>query len=605
MKKTATALIFCIFCLALVLTGVALSAPAAVADEIKIYPDDTSSYAAYGKAIAYTTDDHEIVLSVEGASFTLTSAFEGTAKSIAMNGSHIFLISAEQTGNKENVSFTAYGYTLDPVCIKAGANALGLFDNVSDEDIRNNEYLVNEEVRNNMVMGGFDYVYVSGDYVYCMARAESPYPEGSSVSDCLFAGNLATKQCDEAVINMKDFSTSTDFVVADNATVYYNSGNKLYSTAAKKNNPESALVLDTLEIHSIAYANGLVYALSADGIYAIDVEQHKSKALLSETFDGDIRILKDGDVTYLLAQDKAGKCIRQYVCGGSSLESASLTYHNVFDGVIYENPSEFTLLKVGKTGAATDVYFSPKNHKIEYTLEEGDYVLALALQDGYYYVRNAEGKLGYVDEGKLTVFLEASSETDIGKYAQALTDGTAIYKYPYVSNDVVATVDIDDVIIVIDNVATDDGVQVWGWYKVCIVGEDNSLTYGYVQQKGYVSAYTNLKPPSFAQDATVSAGSLGGIINVYLLPDEESEVLGTLTDGDKVSLNQEKLDASSEWTKIVYNDMVGYVKTENLITEGITPLQITLIVVFAVVIVATAIVVILVVKKRNAQKFDY
>ena len=103
----------------------------------------------------------------------------------------------------------------------------------------------------------------------------------------------------------------------------------------------------------------------------------------------------------------------------------------------------------------------------------------------------------------------------------------------------------------------------------------------------------------------MSAGSLGGIINVYLLPDEESEILGTLTDGDKITLAQEKLDGDSEWTKIVYKDMVGYVKTANLISKGITPLQITLIVVFAVVIVATAIVIFLVVKKRNAQKFDY
>lgn len=599
MKKSAIVFTLCILCLTFALTAVLISAPTTSADEIKIYPDETSQYAAYGKAIAYTTNKNELVLATEGASFTLTNAYAGKSRSIAMNGNYIFILSVVQGESVETVSFTAYPYTLDPVSVAQGTNALSLFKNVRPEEIANNEFYVNAKDTNGLTMGGYDYLYISGNTIYCMASADSAYGE-SVAADCVFFGDLETLQWNKQGVSLKDFSASTDFVTVGE-TIYFNQDGKLSSTNTSTGT-QSNVQLDAIFIKSLAYANGIIYALSADGIYAINPAGFAYKKLIGDTFDGKIRILELDGVTYLLAQDIAGKNIKQYVCEGT-FDNAALIYYNVFDGIIYQNPSEYNLLKVGKIAADTNAYFSPKNLKVEYSLKAGDYVLALAAQDGFYYVRNEEGKVAYVRESDLSL-LEADTNADIGKYAQALHDGTNIYLYPYVSDEIVATVGIDELLIVVDNVASDNGTHVWGWYKICMVGEDGSLTYGYIQ-KEYASKYTNFKLPSFSTDATVSAESLGGIINVYLLPDEKSEVLGNLTDGDKITLAQEKLDTSSEWTKIVYKDMVGYVKTSNLITEGITPLQITLIVVFSVVIVATAIVVVLVVKKRKAQKFEY
>lgn len=604
MKKTVIAITLCLLVLATVLVA-AVNAPAAVADEIKIYTDETSSFAAYGEAIAYTTAKNEIVLSAESGSFTLANAYAGKSKSIAMNGNYIFLLSVIQGESAETVSFTAYPYTLNPVSVGSGQNALNLFvgsgGNVTAEEIAGNAFFVNEKTSNGLTMGGYDYLYVSGDIIYCMAAADTAYAEGTPAADCIFFGDLSTRQWNKQGATLKNFAGAEDFVVAGE-TVYFNSGNSLMKGDLTVGT-QSRVMTDTLKIRSITYADGVLYALSDDGIYAVNTADGSYKKLVDDSFDGSIRTLAGDGVTYVLAQSITGKYVKQYVCNGSSFESASLEYYNIFDGVVYLDPQTYDLLKVGKCAADTDAYRSPKNRKTEFSLEAGDYVLVLAKQDGYYYVRNADGMTAYVEESDLTL-LEASSETAVGKYAQSLHDNTSVYLYPYISDDIVATVNIDDLLIVVDNVATDGGKQVWGWYKVCLVGEDGSMTYGYVQSD-YASKYTNFKLPSFSTDATVSAGSLGGIINVYLLPDEGSEVLGTLSDGDKITLAQEKLDSGSEWTKIVYKDMVGYVKTSNLITEGMTPLQITLIVVFSVVIVATVIVVILVVKKRNAQKFDY
>lgn len=599
MKKSATAITLCILVLTLVLT-VTFSVPTAVADEIKIYPDETSSYAAYGNAVAYTAGNKLYVSSEQGQSAGVS--YKGVCLSIAMNGQYVFMLTSEANEASSYVSFLAYAYSTDPLAVQPAQNALKLFG-VSDEDIANNKFLVNETVIGGVTMGGYDLLYIDDDYVYCMSRSDSVNPDGTLPNDCIYFGDLTTMQWNRNGITVKDFATATDFVVCrDKNTLYFNSQGKLYCTDDASMQPDSILCCDKTVL-SLAYADGLLYILSDDGIYAVDTTDYSYKQVLAETFDGKIRTLNGDGVTYLLVQDKAGKSVSQYICSGSDISDAKLEYYSIFDGVVYNDPSTYDLIKVGKCTTDTDAYFSPKNRKTEFSLKAGEYVLALAKQDGYYYVRNTDGKTAYVQENELTL-LEASSETAVGKYAQALHDNTNVYLYPYISDDIVATVNVDDLLIVVDNVATDGDKQVWGWYKVCLVSEDGTMTYGYVQSD-YASKYTNFKLPSFSTDATVSAGSLGGIINVYLLPDESSEVLGTLTDGDKITLAQEKLDTSSEWTKIVYKDMVGYVKTANLITESITPLQITLIVVFSVVIVATAIVVVLVVKKRNAQKFDY
>lgn len=593
MKKSATAIMLCILVLTLVLT-VTFSAPTAVADEIKIYPDETSSYAAYGDAIAYTAGNKLYISTEQGQSAGVN--YKGVCLSIAMNGQYVFLLTSEANETSSDISFLAYPYTTEPLALQPAQNALKLFG-ISDEDIANNKYWVNQTSAG---LGGYDLMYSDGEKIYCMASASLPYGDDALYgNDSLFIGTYGSDGW-EWKSNL-DLSCAVDFVVTGNDVIYI-TDSALYEID-KENYSHPTQKLSFEKCVSVAFADGLLYLSADDGIYAVDTSDYSYKLVLDQPSDGKIRALAGDGVTYLLVQDKAGKSVSQYICGGSDLSSATLEYYSIFDGVVYEDPSTYDLLKVGKCTTDTKAYFSPKNRKTEFTLEEGEYVLALAKQDGYYYVRNTDGMTAYVQESDLAL-LEASSETAVGKYAQALHDNTNVYLYPYISDDIVATVNIDDLLIVVDNVATDGDQQVWGWYRICLVGEDGSMTYGYIQSD-YASKYTNFKLPSFSTDATVSAGSLGGIINVHLLPDENSEVLGTLTDGDKITLAQEKLDTSSEWTKIVYKDMVGYVRTSYLITEGMTPLQITLIVVFSVVIVATVIVVILVVKKRNAQKFDY
>ena len=141
MKKSATAIMLCILVLTLVLT-VTFSAPTAVADEIKIYPDETSSYAAYGDAIAYTAGNKLYISTEQGQSAGVN--YKGVCLSIAMNGQYVFLLTSEANETSSDISFLAYPYTTEPLALQPAQNALKLFG-ISDEDIANNKYWVNQK----------------------------------------------------------------------------------------------------------------------------------------------------------------------------------------------------------------------------------------------------------------------------------------------------------------------------------------------------------------------------------------------------------------------------------------------------------------------------
>lgn len=598
MEKFRFASILCL-CLLIVTvitvcTAFAIPYTRTFADEIKISLDDTSDYASYGDAIVYTTKDNALVLSTEKGKFSLPSAYDGKCKSIAMNDKYIFMLSYTTGETKDTISFLSFEYSCENMTISQKKDALLLFG-VSPENIANNTYFVNA---NEYGIGGFDKLYVDGNNVYCIASADKPY-EATMPNDILFAADLSSGAL-PSLFSYKDFALADSFTVNANK-IYFTSQGKIYSTSKETNTPSSAIV-SSVSTNGIVFANGFIVANCADGVYAVNPETSKTKKLLEETFEGKISVVRGAETTYILLHDKDGRAVKQYILTGD-FESSALTYFNSFDDMIYNNPQTYDILKAGKAVANTKAYYSPKNMKTEFEIAKDSYVLILAAQDGFYYTRNEQGQTGYVRQNELTV-IEPSTSTDLGKYAQALHDNTNIYKYPYVSSDVVATVGISQMLIVVDNVAQDGDNQVWNWYKVCILAEDGTMTYGYIQ-KEYASKFDSFRLPSFSSDATVSAGSIGGRVNVYLLPDENSEVLGTLGDGEKVVLAQEKIVESEEWTKIVYGDIQGYIKTANLTTKGLTSLQITLIVVFSVVIVATVIIAVLVVKKRRAQRYDY
>lgn len=72
-----------------------------------------------------------------------------------------------------------------------------------------------------------------------------------------------------------------------------------------------------------------------------------------------IRAYYEGDVPYLLVQNRAEGSVTQYSVTANG-SSAALEYYNVFDNVIYEDPSVYDIVTTAVAQTALEGYFSPK-----------------------------------------------------------------------------------------------------------------------------------------------------------------------------------------------------------------------------------------------------
>ena len=220
----------------------------------------------------------------------------------------------------------------------------------------------------------------------------------------------------------------------------------------------------------------------------------------------------------------------------------------------------------------------------------------------YYYIVRKDGTMGYIKSN--AAFERINPNTDIttlkiGLYAQPLFPNTKIYKYPYSESEVLSDTTIYDELIVIDNVAQEGETQVWDYYTVSFVKDGNIQT-GYVKASE-VSPYTSLKAPSILSTVKISSGAIGAVVYLYALPSETSAQVAQLIDGEELDLAEE-YNKDSEWTKVVYKDKYAYVKTSQIEQKGLTPVQITLIVV-SVVVFAVSIVMIIILRKKRKIGF--
>ena len=262
-----------------------------------------------------------------------------------------------------------------------------------------------------------------------------------------------------------------------------------------------------------------------------------------------------------------------------------------------------------KIDSETTVFSSPRHLQKLATLSSGDYVMLLNEVGEYYYVYFAkEGKdvkLGYIRKDSAITLCPASTECEIGAYAQALHPDTAVYKYPFVGDgfnstgsEAIAYLSIYDQLVVIDNVGQ-DGEYNWGWYKIQYLDKNDNIVEGYVKEKD-VSPYTVLTPPDISKTVKVSSKKLGEYVKVYALPQEDAKLIAELKEGTPIDLH-EKYDKNSEWTAVIYNDMIAYVKTENIQPGGLTSWQLALAITIPIVVVAIMVTVIILVtvKKRK------
>lgn len=232
----------------------------------------------------------------------------------------------------------------------------------------------------------------------------------------------------------------------------------------------------------------------------------------------------------------------------------------------YEHPKDYDILKLGVVNSENAVALAtPKNMESARSLEKNEKVLVLAIvEDSYYYVTYEDKDIKeYIKKECIDLHEYIDKENS---QMSPMLNNTKVYMYPYTNADIVATIGPKDIVSVSYQIADS---KLWNWYKITY--HDNKVGYVKAQELAPITPTT---PPQNIEFLKTKCNKLGEKIIMYKEPNENSEIIfDNIDDGVDVQTFS-NFDKNSEFTKVLYNGKVGYIKTINLQTSGLTPNQI-------------------------------
>ena len=545
--------------------GVALAENSNVSIDIV----NDSSFTAYGDAFALVTDNNVYVVK-DSTVHKYTEEAQFTVLDMAMNSKYLVLLVTDDSGKN------LYVYSYD----NGGIKKIQLENpNVYPEEIVA--------------------LYNDNESIFAM-DSNKVYKIDVDSSSTLWSTFISKNPL---------YTQISDMAILDEDVLYFILDGDIYSTSSKNFTQDDLSSFLKLEgaYTDLVISGGKLILLDSSKAYVYDDASNS----VSELLTSGIGEKSSLSATYISSSNTNYVYIKSDLPSLNMYEftGTALNYYNTFDRTIYSHPSSYDIVKMYKIDSETTVFSSPRHLQKLATLSSGDYVMLLNEVGEYYYVYFAkEGKdvkLGYIRKDSAITLCPASTECEIGAYAQALHPDTAVYKYPFVGDgfnstgsEAIAYLSIYDQLVVIDNVGQ-DGEYNWGWYKIQYLDKNDNIVEGYVKEKD-VSPYTVLTPPDISKTVKVSSKKLGEYVKVYALPQEDAKLIAELKEGTYIDLH-EKYDKNSEWTTVIYNDMIAYVKTENIQPGGLTSWQLALAITIPIVVVAIIVTVIILVtvKKRK------
>ena len=272
----------------------------------------------------------------------------------------------------------------------------------------------------------------------------------------------------------------------------------------------------------------------------------------------------------------------------------------------FDNPTEFDIIKAGIIKNNAKAYITPNNPESVRNVQKDQVFLILAkITDNnkdYYYV-TAE-HLAQKEYIACTDLLQLETDQSLnGQKMSALVGNVVVYKYPFkfaeklLINNKEFVLSPNTEVTCLSKITKSD---VWNWYEISfnIAGKNHT---GYV----YADYLAKVVPTSPAQNIIfmkTKAPKIGANIIIYEKADLNSPVLfDDIKDGIDIQIVGE-FNPNSTFTKVYYNDKIGYILNENLQSNGLTPNQIIAITVTSVAIVAFIIIAILFMHKNKTAK---
>lgn len=544
--------------------------------DINITLDNSSHYAVSSGNFAFNRSN-DVFVAADNVLITQQRAFDGNILDIALNSEFVLCLSI----NGSVKSLSVYRY-FDTVTNKF----LPQLSKVKIEDPNITQDVINQIVVLSMVGNAF---YINSKFFLKELSIQSS-------SDYQFVG---------------DYSKADNFFVwretpASPPIAIFQENGILYRNTITSDISYNDVLFQSNVVSSSDMQGDYIFANCESGVYKIDKNSKASVKLSSTTTipKGDIDACVVNGISYLYFLDNSLDAIvsSKIAIKMYSVTADTLVYVNSFDSEKYTHPATFDTLTAAKIKQLTEMFVSPKNRTLVKTFSSNDIILLLAKKDEFYYATDGKGAFGYVATSNLQLLANSPLDS-FGKNAQALHGDSQVFLYPYYGSSEIGKVDIFTVLSVTSFVGVDNNSPSWGWCKVSYLGDDNVVKSGYMPLSS-IAPYTSYTPPIVFRQAKIKVDKLGSVVNIHLLPDENSEVLAELTDGAIVNLGQ-KLDKDSLWTKVQLQNGEGYVKTANLQAEGLTALQIALISVSCIVFVAlsTTLILLYVKKKKSTAKY--
>jgi|GEM_PF-4825681 len=241
------------------------------------------------------------------------------------------------------------------------------------------------------------------------------------------------------------------------------------------------------------------------------------------------------------------------------------------------------------------LFATPDSYELAYNCAENTLLYSLT-NDAYnfggrdYYFVMLNGKTYYVPANAVTALVEGVPSVSRGA---ALFNNTVIYKYPDINSVKLASLSKGNTFDVTGDVC---GYSNSYWYSVTIDGN-----VGYIKRADVGLAAAPVATPT-ADSSSVPvvkkyyAETIDENVLVYALADPNSTIINSLGIGAQVEL-LEPFNSSELFTYITYGEICGFVYTSSLSTTGLTPAQIT-----ALVIVAFAAVLIVIIRIASKKQ---
>ena len=387
-------------------------------------------------------------------------------------------------------------------------------------------------------------------------------------NDSAFKEFLSAPSCDITVSP----KGSVLYVLTNNTISAYDSLGSLIFTSNLQSELSSNAKFDT-DVSGTAYIidNRKLYKYSRS-VSSFDFEYQKDILLDSKAISPTSISLSLGGTIYLT--DSTNHCVYSI----SSEDANTSVYNpnsfsaptNVYEKTPITAPAGY--VKVNSTDAfAYDFAQSFENARIV----PANTLLLLLDNDkvnDFYYVYY-QGKDCYIHSSYVT---EQATQS-FSSYDGFALHSTKLYKYPVI--DVTNSFALENIsngtlFKVVGNAGEYTSTNLNGltvsWNEVLYNGKIYYITRNNI-------AKANVNREVDYGYAKLLSDTVGKKVLLYALPDESSAILGEYTDGTEVKL-MSALDTASTFTEVKIGDKIGYVRTSQLTTNGLTTAQIVILV---------------------------